>query len=200
MNKHEFLRALREALSGLPESDVDERVSFYAEMIDDRMEEGLSEAEAVASVGSVSDIVLQVVDEYPIPELVKVRIRTRKPMSALAIVLLILGSPVWVALLIAAFAVVFSLWISLWAIIVSLWAVFASLIGGAIGGVVGGILFACTGYLPSGLAVLAAALVCAGLSVFTFYGCKSASKGAVLLTKKIVLAIKKACMRKGEAQ
>ena len=68
MTKQEFLTALSDALRGLPQSDIDERVAFYAEMIDDRMEEGLSEQEAVAAVGSVPDIVLQVVDEYPLQE------------------------------------------------------------------------------------------------------------------------------------
>ena len=103
MTKQEFLADLREGLSGLPQSDIEERIAFYSEMIDDRMEEGLSEQEAVAAVGSVNDIILQVVDEYPFPELIKVRIRSRKPMSTLTIVLLILGSPIWLSLLIAAF-------------------------------------------------------------------------------------------------
>ena len=200
MTKQEFLAALRESLHGLPQSDLEERLSFYAELIDDRMEEGLSEAEAVAAIGPVYDIVMQVVDEYPLPELVKVRIRTCKPMSALTIVLLVLGSPVWISLLIAAFAVVFSLYVSLWAVIVSFWAIFAALIGSAAGGVLGGVGFMCGGYVPSGLAVIASALVCAGLAIFAFYGCKAATKGAARLTKAMVLAIKKRCMRKEAAQ
>ena len=200
MTKQEFLTALSDALRGLPQSDIDERVAFYAEMIDDRMEEGLSEQEAVAAVGAVSDIVLQVVDEYPLQEIIKTRIRTRRPMSALTIVLLVLGCPVWLSLLIAAFAVMLSLYVSLWAVIVSFWSVFAALIGSATGGVLGGVGFMCGGYVPSGLAVIAAALVCGGLSIFTFYGCKAASKGAARLTKAMVLAIKKACMRKEAAE
>ena len=47
MNKQEFLSLLRRELSGLPQGDIEERVGFYAEMIDDRMEEGLTEEEAV---------------------------------------------------------------------------------------------------------------------------------------------------------
>lgn len=200
MTKQEFLADLREGLSGLPQSDIEERIAFYSEMIDDRMEEGLSEQEAVAAVGSVNDIILQVVDEYPFPELIKVRIRSRKPMSTLTIVLLILGSPIWLSLLIAAFAVLLSLYAVLWAVIVSLWSVFAALAGSAVGGVVGSAIFACTGYVPTGLAVTGAALVCGGLAIFAFFGCKAATKGVALLSKKIVLAIKKACVRKGEAQ
>ena len=53
MLKQEFLAQLRDALCGLPQCDIDERLTFYSEIIDDRMEEGLLEEEAVAAVGSV---------------------------------------------------------------------------------------------------------------------------------------------------
>ena len=200
MTKQDFLTALREALTGLPPGDVEERIGFYAEMIDDRMEDGLSEAEAVAAIGSVEEIVLQIVDDYPITKLVKQKIKPKHRLSAWEIVLLALGSPIWLSLLIAVFAVVFSLYVSLWAVAVSFWSVFASLAGCAVGGLVSGICCACGGYAPSGLALIAAALVCGGLSIFAFFGCKAATKGTVRLTKKMVLAIKKACMRKEAAQ
>ena len=55
MNKQAFLERLRKALSGLPPKEQEERITFYSEMIDDRMEEGLSEEEeAVASIGTIS--------------------------------------------------------------------------------------------------------------------------------------------------
>ena len=52
MNKSEFLGALRKGLHGLPQDDIEERLAFYGEMIDDRTEEGLSEEEAVSAVGA----------------------------------------------------------------------------------------------------------------------------------------------------
>ena len=48
MNKQEFLDELRKGLCGLPSEDIEERINFYSEMIDDRMEEGLTEEESVA--------------------------------------------------------------------------------------------------------------------------------------------------------
>ena len=48
MNKQEFLDALRERLSGLPSREVEDRLGFYGEIIDDRIEEGISEHDAVA--------------------------------------------------------------------------------------------------------------------------------------------------------
>ena len=200
MTKLEFLAELRSSLTGLPQADLEERLAFYAEQIDDRIEDGMSEEEAVAAVGSVAEIVLQVVDEYPFSDLLRVCIRPKRKLSAGLIVLLALGSPVWLAVLISLFAVVFSLYVSLWAVIVSVWAVFVSLVASAIGGIAGGILFIGTGYALSGLAVIAAALVCGGLAVFAFYGCKAASKSAVWLTKKMMLGIKKSMIRKEGAQ
>ena len=38
MNKSEFLEELRKGLAGLPKDDVEERLTFYGEMIDDRIE------------------------------------------------------------------------------------------------------------------------------------------------------------------
>lgn len=200
MTKLEFLSVLREALAGLPQSDVDERISFYTEMIDDRMEEGLSEQEAIAAIGSMDEIVAQIIADTPITKLVKQKIKPKHRLSAWEIVLLALGSPIWLSLLIAAFAVVFSLYVSLWAVVVSFWSVFASLFGSGLGGFAGGTVLLCTGNAPSGLALMAAALVCVGLSIFAFFGCKAATTGTVALTKKMALAVKKMCMRKEAAQ
>ena len=53
MTKHEFLLQLGKALSSLPRRERDERLGFYSEVIDDRIEEGLSEEEAVRNMGEV---------------------------------------------------------------------------------------------------------------------------------------------------
>lgn len=200
MTKQEFLSALQDGLRGLPLSDIDERVSFYAELIADSVEEGVSEEEAVAAIGSVEEIAAQIVADTPLTRLVSVKIQSNRRLSPLEIVLLVLGSPVWLSLLIAIVAVALSLCVVIWSVVVSLWSVFAGLAASAFGCLVGGIVFLCTGHTFSGLATIAAVLVCAGLSIFALYGCKAVTKGAVLLTKKMGLAIKKACMRKGESQ
>ena len=46
MTKLSFLFSLREKLSALPTEEAEERLRSYSEMIEDRMEEGLSEEEA----------------------------------------------------------------------------------------------------------------------------------------------------------
>ena len=172
MTKSEFLAALRTALSGLPQEDVEERMAFYAELIDDSVEEGVSEEEAVAAIGSVEEIAAQIVADTPLTRLVSVKIQTNRRLSAWEIVLLVLGSPLWLSLLISAFAVVLSLYVVLWSVVVSLWSVFVALAASAIGVLAGGVVFLCCGHPFSGLACIAASLVCGGLSIFSFFGCK----------------------------
>ncbi len=198
MNKQEFLAQLRKGLSGLPQDDIEERLTFYSEMIDDRMEEGLSEEEAVSGIGPVDTIISQSIADTPLAKLVKEKIKPKKSPGAWEIVLLVLGSPVWLSLLIAAFAVILSLYISLWSVIISLWAVFGSVIGCALGGIAAGIGFAVGGNSLTGVALIGAGIVCAGVSIFLFYGCKAATKGTILLTKTIVLGIKNGFIRKEE--
>jgi len=199
MSKQEFLVQLRKELSGLPQEDIEERLTFYSEMIDDRMEEGFTEEDAVAAVGSAQGIVAQVVAEIPFAKIAKERIKSRRQLRVGEIVLLALGSPIWLSLRIAVFAVILSLYISLWAVIISLWAVFASFAACSIGGVVAGIVIACSGNALSGIAMLAAGIVCAGLSIFMFYGCKAVTGGTLILTKKIAVWIKNCFIKKEEA-
>ena len=71
MTKQMFLASLREGLQGLPPADVEERIAFYDEMIDDRMEEGLTEEEALAEIGTVESVIAQIAEETPLAKLVK---------------------------------------------------------------------------------------------------------------------------------
>ncbi len=190
MNKQEFLQSLRDGLSGLPQEDMGRAIDFYEEMIDDRMEEGLEEENAIAEIGTVDEVVSQIISEIPLAKLVKERVKPKRKMSVWEIVLLVLGSPIWLSLLIAIFAVILSLYVAIWSVVVSLWSVEASFIGCAIGGVVAGIVFISTNHLEAGIFMIGAGIICASLSIFMLFGCKGATKGLVLLTKKMALGIK----------
>lgn len=191
MEKFDFIELLDKKLSGLPENDLDERLSFYSEMIDDRMEEGLSEEEAVAAIGEVDEVVSQILEDIPLSKLVKEKIRPKRRRKAWETVLLILGFPIWFSLLVALFAVVFALYVSLWSVIISLWACGAALAGCSVGCIITGVTHICIGNVPAGIAMIGCGVVCAGLFVFFLYGCKAATKGMMLLTKKIALALKR---------
>lgn len=199
MYKQEFLAQLRKGLSGLPQNDIEERLTFYSEMIDDRMEEGLLEQDAVSKLGSVETVISQIVADIPLARLVKEKITPKQRLKAWEIVLLVLGSPVWLTLLIAALAVMLSLYAVLWSVVISLWAAFGAVVGCALGGIAAGIGFACHGNALTGAAMIGAGIACAGSSIFLFYGCKAATQGTLLLTKKIALGIKNCFIKKEEA-
>ncbi len=197
MTKQEFLAQLRKGLSGLPQDDIEERSMFYSEMIDDRIEEGLSEEEAVLAAGAIDEIVAQAVADIPLAKIAKERIKPKRQLKVWEIILLALGSPIWLSLGFAVIAVMFSLYVVVWSLLISMWAVFASLVCCVSAGLIAGIRLACIGSILAGIAMLAVGIVCAGLSIFAYYGCKAATKGILQLTKKITLWIKN-CFLKEE--
>ena len=81
MNKQDFLAALEEGLAGLPRDEIDGRLAFYGEMIDDRVEDGLSEEEAVEGIGPVKDVVAQITSEIPLTKLVRERVRGKRALK-----------------------------------------------------------------------------------------------------------------------
>ncbi|MBQ6825782.1 MAG: DUF1700 domain-containing protein [Clostridia bacterium] len=199
MNKQEFLAELEKALRGLPQKDIEDRLTFYGEIIDDRTEEGLSEEEAVAAVGSASEIAAQIIADTPLSKIAKERIKPKRTLKAWEIILLAVGSPIWLSLIIAAIAVILSVYASLWAAIISLWAVFASVIACFIGFVSGGIIIAISNNTIAGIALIGAGIFCGGLSIFMSFGCKIATKGILILTKKLAIWIKNCFIKKEEA-
>ena len=153
------------------------------------MEEGLSEEAAVAELGMVEEIAAQILAETPLPALVRERIKPRGRMPVWEILLLVLGFPLWFPLLLAAFAVLLS-------VILCLGAAELALAASALGALTVGILSLFRGDSSNGLLAVGAGLALAGLSVFLFFGCKAASKGAVVLTGKIALWVKSLFLRK----
>ena len=125
MNKQVFLKKLQAELSGLPEGDIAERLAFYSESIEDRMEDGLSEEEAVAGMGAAEEIAAQIRGELQLPA-GETEHRGRR-LQGWEILLLVLGFPLWFPLLVSVFAVVLSLVITLWALVIGFAAVVFSL-------------------------------------------------------------------------
>ena len=177
----------------MPQGETDERLNFYSEMIDDRMEEGLTEEEAVAAVGTVEEIA----GDVPPADSGK---KTVRRLAVWEIVLLILGAPLWLSLGLAAAAVVLAVYASLWAVVVSLWAVFVSLGASAAGLILFGGVFAIGRNGLAGVAAMAAGLVLAGLTIFAFFGCLAVTKGALFLTGKTTRWIKSCFARKEEVR
>ena len=191
MKKPEFTAALRKRLSGLPKKELEESILFYHEMIDDRIEEGMGEQEAIADIGGVDKVASEIVESIPLSRLVKERIKPNRALKVWEIVLILLGSPIWLSLIAVVFALTVSIYAVLWSLVISLWAVFAAFALSAPSGVICGVAFAFSGDILFGALLTVSGMIAAGISIFSFFLCKSATVGAAILSKKTVLLIKK---------
>ncbi len=196
MNKEMFLARLEMELYGLPKDDIAERLAFYSEMIDDRIEEGLTEEEAVAGIGPIEDIVSQTISEIPLTKLVKEKIKPERSLKGWELALIIIGFPLWFPLLIAGLAIVFSFYVVIWSVVVSLWAAVVSVGASALFGTVVSVVQFVNGRTVPGLALLGMSLAAAGLTILMFFACIGLTKGAAKLTGKIALGIKSMFIKK----
>lgn len=196
MTKIEFLNAIRKKLSILPKEEVDDRINFYSEMIDDKIEDGLSEKDAISDIGSVDDVVESILAETPVVKLAKQRLKSKRRFSVIEVILLTLGSPIWLSLLIAFIAVLFSAYVAVASVVISVWAVFISTCVGGVGGVIAGLFFASTKNVYTGILLIGLSFVCVGIAILFFYVCKWLSKAVLVLPKKFILSIKKSLIKK----
>ena len=63
MNNQEFITLLEKKLSGIPQEDINKTLDYYNEIILDKIDEGISEEEAVNSLGSIDEIIDQTLKE-----------------------------------------------------------------------------------------------------------------------------------------
>jgi uncharacterized membrane protein len=198
MRKQDFIKELRLNLSFLPKEEIDDRISFYSELIDDKIEEGVKEEDAIKSIGSIDEIINQIIDEMPLSKIAKDKIKQKRKLSGFEIALIIVGSPIWLSLLLSLIAVLFSLYIIGWSIVISIWAVLISLIAVLVAGIVLTIISLFSNIYIVALSYLGATLVILGLTILMHYVCKIITRLYIKLTKLIVLSIKKKMLKRGE--
>lgn len=196
MNKTEFIDELYHLLNPLSKSDRQQHLDYYEEMIADRMEDGLTEEEAVAALGRPADIAAQILGEVP-P-------KPARRFPIWAIVLIVLGSPLWLSLflavaavLVAVIAVVAAVYISLWAAIVAFYAADLAMLLGFLSGIAGGIFYLTQGISMPAVLFFGGGLVCAGVTVLLFFLCNLLSRLLWQLSKWSVLKIIGLFRRKG---
>lgn len=199
MNKQQFLAALRERLLGLPQDDIARSLDFYAEMIDDRVEDGLTEEQAVLELGSIDEIAKQILLEQPLPKLVKVKMRPSRTLRVWEVILLVLGAPVWLPLLLTAVVLLLTAYLLIWVAVAVFYVLDVSLAACCLSGIIGGIaLFAAGNGWRVLLAFLGVGLICAGLAILWFLACNLAAVGVVRGSGRCLRRLKAQFIRKGE--
>ena len=173
MNKQDFVEELRRLLSDLPWEDAKRSIEFYSEMIDDLVEEGKTEEEAVASVGTPAEVAAAVRAEFPadgtLPK--EETPKKKRKIAPRDWVLLILGSPVWGSLLIALVSALLCFGVGVLAMALCLWSAFLAPGAAAILLIAGAAVAAFGGNLPAGGMMLGAGLFCAGVSILFYFFC-----------------------------
>ena len=189
MKKKEFLSELEKRLAGLPKADIDERLEFYSEMIDDRVEEGKTEEEAIRDIGSIDEVVDQIAQDTPLAKLVKERMRPKKKVSPLVIVLLILGFPLWLPLFLVLIVLGLVFCLVLWILVIAAYAVEVGLLGYGIVGLIS--FFAHMSQGEVILLNLAVSLLGFGGTLVFFFVCIAATKLNAKITKKVLVGFKR---------
>lgn len=196
MKKNQFLTELRNSLNGLPKESIEDRVSFYDEMIQDKIEDGKSEEEAVAEIGTIKDVSRQIIGDTPLMEIVKERTKQRKPASAGLILIIVLGFPLWFPLLITLFVLVLVGYILLWTGVLVSYVVELSLGVASIASLV--MLFIKMFGGNFSMFYLGSFILGVGLAILLWFGCIGITKGTAILSKNIFIGIKSLFIKKGE--
>ena len=196
MNKLDFLSELEKKLQPLPDQERKQALEYYFEIIDDRMDCGMAEEEAVAACGNIEEIAEKIIMDTPMTKLVKQKNKTRRRMRAWEIVLLILGFPLWFSLLIAFFCILLALSVALWVVVGCIFVVGAVL--GAVGFAMAvmAIVSMVQGQFLPALFFFGCGLIMAGLTILFFLLGKLAAKGVAKLHKLTFRGIKRCFIRK----
>ena len=127
MNKTQFCALLGNKLKPyLSPKEMYKTLNFFEEMIDDRIDEGLSEEEAVSQLGDINIIVDQILDEHNIGKK-QTKLVWRFIPRELGFINIVLLFPAWITI----FSLVASLFIVILSIIFSIvFSIIAILIGG----------------------------------------------------------------------
>lgn len=127
MNKTQFCALLGNKLKPyLSSKEIYKTLNFFEEMIDDRIDEGLSEEEAVSQLGDINIIVDQILDEHNIGKK-QTKLVWRFIPRELGFIITVLLFPAWITI----FSLIASLFIVILSIIFSIvLSIIAIFIGG----------------------------------------------------------------------
>lgn len=183
MNKSEYIEALKDMLTDFPADETERFLLYYSEMIDDRVDDGMTEEEACLSIGDIEAAAKQIKSEMPMSAIVKSNVkakveneRERRGGIGWLVVLAVVGFPIWFPLALALLMIVFALLICIWSLVLSLWVIFASFAASAVLLIPSAVYAAVYSGIGPCLLYIGTALVCVGISIVFFWLSLSATK------------------------
>jgi uncharacterized membrane protein len=177
MTREEFCEGLRQELDGLPQREIDQTIHYYTEIIADRMEEGMTEEQAVAVMEPMHVIARRMKADF------RPNTPPRRGIGGWQIALIILGFPVWFPLLVVGAVLTVTAFALVWVLVLCLWAVCLALFVWGVAVILSLILGGGSTALPLGQ--IGAGMAAMGLSIFVFYGARGAMHPALHMTGRL---------------
>ncbi len=168
MTKQQFMDLLQFRLQQMPAQELADILAFYEESIQDRMEEGLTEEEAVAQMGDFEELVANILTDLPMHTLLTNRIKeanNRTSNKALILVLLILGFPLWFPISLIFVCILLILLLTLWILLGSLYITLLGIAFAGVSGIIQGFFQFGMAGIAQGFACIGAGLACIGLAL-----------------------------------
>ncbi len=189
MTKFVFLKRLEYELGGLPSNDIKDSLDYYSELIDDRIDSGKEERTVISELGSPEKAAKEIMIGMSLPKIIKSKYKKKSSWKVWEIILLALGSPIWLSLAITFFAIALSVYAVLWAALICVWAADISLGAMFIGCLIPAVINIISEPLYA-LLCFGISIASLGLSVLLFFGVLKLSKLFIKLTYKITKLIK----------
>lgn len=153
MTRNEWIAELRGLLErrGVPASEVADALEYYAEAIDDRVEQGFSEQQALKEIGSPAQACDAVAETVPVAKRAVAAATATRERKALVGVLLLVGAVFWVPLAFGLLGAAAGVYATIWAAVLVVWAGIGSLLACGLGAVPLACYSASCGALAEGL-------------------------------------------------
>ncbi len=197
MTKAQFMAQLGARIAHLPQEDVVRSLEYYNEMIEDRIEEGLCEQEAVAAMGDPDAIAREILTAMSLPHLIRAKMRPKRRLRGGEIALIALGSPLWLSLLLVLFSVILTAFVTIWSVAAALYAVDFSLALGVPCGALISAKYFLEANAAAGLLLLGSALLCAGAAILLFFSLNKVTHTVLRWSKAFLLWLKTCIVGKG---
>ena len=184
MKRNEFMEAVRRKLKGLSEEDINKALEFYDEIINDKVEDGVPEDEAVDALGTPDEIAEQILMGMSLPKIVKAKAKPAGGYKAWEIVLIILGFPIWFPLLVAAASIIFAIFIVMLSLVIAFFAVIISLALGGLALLVASFFALIAGGGMNAVTQIGIAILCIGIAVLLYLPAKALVLWIIKMCKK----------------
>ncbi len=191
MNKSEYLDSIRSKLAGLPEKDINSAIEYYEEAIEDRIEDGLTEEQAIKAVGTPEEIAEKILMDSSIPKLITAKAKPQRTLKGWEIALIIIGSPLWIIIGACLLIVFLSVILTLFWVMLAIICCVVGIIVGSLGGIAASIAQLFTGGGASSVAMLGICIMLLGVGVLLVVPVKAALTGLWELIAKFIRWVKR---------